>query len=76
MSPRDADGPGEGGRPPSSSVVPPSVAGPGDTLPRADVLARLEWAIEAIGDGATAETVAVLLALRDDLLAADGRRAA
>jgi hypothetical protein len=36
-----------------------------------DVLARIEWALEAIGDGETGAAVAVLLDLRDELLGVD-----
>ncbi len=36
-----------------------------------DVLARVEWALEAIGDGETGAAVDVLLDLRDELLGVD-----
>jgi hypothetical protein len=41
-----------------------------------DVLARIEWALEAIGDGEIGAAVDVLLDLRDELLGVDQERAA
>jgi hypothetical protein len=41
-----------------------------------DVLAQLEWVLEALGDGDVTTAVAVLLDLRDELLGADQELAA
>jgi hypothetical protein len=41
-----------------------------------DLLARLEWALEALGDGETSVAVDVLLDLRDELLGVDQKRVA
>jgi hypothetical protein len=42
---------------------------------RAEILARLEWALEALGDGDQAAAVAVLLDLRDELRVDEERAA-
>jgi hypothetical protein len=41
-----------------------------------NILARIEWVLEALGDGDTGTAIVVLLDLRDELLGTERERAA